>query len=60
MLEEEKSLSKTSYFHHISAFQKKSSGDDVVVGDVESSSEIFGYVWVFFENFVTRKKSAGI
>ena len=48
------------HFHHISAFQRKRSEDDVVVGDLESSSEIFGYVWVFFENLVTREKLAGI
>jgi len=36
-------------YHHISGFQRKSSGDDAVVRAFETSSEIFGYVGVFSE-----------
>ena len=48
------------HFHHISGVQSKSSGDGIVVRKFETSSEIFGYVRVLFENLVTPKQLAGI
>lgn len=46
------------HFHHISGVESKSPGDNIVVREFETSSEIFGYVWVLFEKLVTPKQLA--